>query len=344
MNIIFAGTAEFALPSLKTLLEHHTVLAVITAPDKPAGRGQKVKPSSVKKTVLEYCKKLPPLFTQPINKLAKQLAQLKPDIIIVAAYGQLLGKEILAIPRFGCLNIHPSLLPKYRGASPIQAAILNGDGETGVTIMQMNEKLDAGPIIAQEKLKLSGAETAGLLHDTLATKSASLLQRILAKIEKTESVGSSLKLGPTPQNHSQATYTQKITARDAQLNVKEPAHLLERKVRAYNPLPGAFLIIQNARCKMPARFALQKQAGGQNDKSKCKILRLKIFAAEIKNDVSASCKNTPYIPLIMYRNFPALVCGDSKLLVLTQVQPEGKKRMSGEEFARGYLIRKSNHP
>ena len=326
MNIVFAGTAEFAVPTLKTLLEHHNVLAMISAPDKPKGRGRKVKPSPIKEMVLGCCGAVE-ILTQPINKLAKQLTELKPDLIVVTAYGQLLGKEILAIPPLGCWNIHPSLLPKYRGPSPIQAAILNGDRETGVTIIQMTEKLDAGPIIAQEKVSIAPDETGGNLHDTLAEKGASLLQRTLKDFKSVVDLKSFYSI---PQNDSLAIYTKKITANDAELNPKETAEILERKIRAFNPLPGAYTITNY-------QLLITNRSCGSNQQ---KTPRLKIWRAKIKKGAKAVGSFTPDKNLIVLDGLPALLCGDGNFLLLTEVQPEGKKRISGEEFTRGYIKRK----
>ncbi len=310
LRIIFAGTTEFAVPTLKILLEHHNVLAVITAPDKPTGRGRKVKPSPVKEMVFEWAGV--PILTRPINKLVKHLTELKPDLIVVTAYGQLLSKEILAIPRYGALNIHPSLLPKYRGASPIQAAILNGDAEIGVTIIRLTNDLDAGPIISQKKIALSSDATTDLLHDELAKIGAELLQETLEKGPVFDGI---------LQNESRASYTKKITPTDAELDCKDSAVILERKVRAYNPAPGAYIKIQSSTLKA---LGVKVQNCG----------RLKIFRAYIKKDASQFSEGAPFI---INDGCPAIMCADRELLVLTEVQPEGRGRMKGADFANGYL-------
>lgn len=311
LRIIFAGTAEFATPTLKTLLERHNVLAVITSPDKPKGRGQKVKPSPITEVALGYVPphsppykgRVIPIFTKPINKLAKQLTELKPDLIVVTAYGQLLSKEIIAIPDLGCWNIHPSLLPKYRGASPIQAAILNGDTETGVTIIAMTQEMDAGPIIAQSLVPIEPNATAGSLHDTLSDEGARLL------IEALETA----PFQSRPQQHKLATYTKKITSADGELLPDESAELLERKVRAYNPAPGAFIRLKSG-------------------------ARLKVWKAEIKKDAERVPLPTSSTNIIIANRIPSLLSSSGALLLLREVQPEGRARMSGEEFARGYRM------
>jgi len=321
MKIIFAGTPDFAVPSLKTLIKHFDVCAVITQPDRPCGRGQKIKQSPVKEAVLEYNQqdkiKNIPIFTQPINQLFNQLTKLQPDLIVVAAYGQILSQKILDIPRIGAINIHASLLPKYRGPSPIQAAILNGGEHTGISIIKMTSKLDAGPIIAKAKIKITADETAGSLHDKLARLGAELLEKTLsyhperlpadkAGSERSRQKFFSAKLAN--QNDAKATYVKKITKSDAQLDLSKPAQILERQIRAYNPWPGAWIQILNSKFKI------------QNSN----IKKLKILRAKIKHKNSQTA-------------LPTIPCGDGNLLILTEVQPEGKKRMSGEEFARGYL-------
>lgn len=312
MKIIFAGTSLFAIPALHILQKDHDILAVITAPDAPRGRGKKVRPSPVKEAAREYGLAV---HDAPIHALSYAMRALHPDLMIVASYGAMVPGDVLAIPCFGALNIHPSLLPKYRGASPIQATILNGDTETGITIIRMTGALDAGPVVAQKKIALSPEITAGELHNALAAMGAKLLQETLEK-------------GPpfagVPQNESRATHTKKITPLDAELNPRESAVVLERKVRAYNPAPGTHVITQNTKYKI------------QNDNSKFKIVRLKIFRAYVKKNKSIAQYN-PSHPLVILENLPAIVCGDGNALVLTEVQPEGRNRMTGEEFVNGYL-------
>lgn len=324
MKIIFAGTPDFAVPSLKTLIKNFGIRAVITQPDRPCGRGQKIKPSPVKEIVLKYNQqekiKNIPIFTQPINQLFNQLTKLQPDLIVVAAYGQILYQKIIDIPQMGAINLHPSLLPKYRGPSPIHAAILNGDRETGVSIIKMTVGLDAGPIIAQSKIKIAAQETTGSLHDKLALLGAELLEKVLTDFKSTRDLKS---FHPYPQNNTSATYTKKNIHNDAQLDLSKSSDFLERQIRAYNPWPGAWL--------------------------KVKSYRLKIWQAKIKNNSQCArplsqaklcghaMRNSSINKLKIYQNQPAILCGDGQLLILTEVQPEGKKRMSGEEFARGYL-------
>ena len=309
LKIIFAGTPEFAVPALKALIKNHDLLAVISGADKPQGRGRKITPSPIKITALKHNLKI---FDAPINQLSTEIKKLHPDFLIAAAYGQIISKEILDLPRCGAINLHPSLLPKYRGPSPIQASILNGDAETGASIIKMTVNLDAGPIIAQSKIKIAADETAGSLHDKLARLGAELLLKAI-KLYKYKT----LKL--KPQDGSLATYTKKITAANTQLDPLQPAQTLERQIRAYNPWPGAWL-----------KFSIFNfQFSNFN--------RLKVLKAMVQKN-SQPLKSVKSIQsLIIYQNQPAVICGDGKLLILTEVQPEGKKRMNGEEFARGYL-------
>ena len=211
MNIIFAGSAQFSIPSLSKLIaSDHQLLAVYTQPDRPCGRGQKLAPTAVKQLALEHAI---PVYTPASLKTAEALATLrdfKPDIIIVIAYGQLIPEKILALPRYGCINLHPSLLPQWRGATPIQHSILNGETQTGITVMQLDAGMDSGPIIQQLKLDILPQETSGQLHDRMAALGADLILSTLNQL-----TDNSITL--TAQDHSQATYTRKINKQDAQI-------------------------------------------------------------------------------------------------------------------------------
>ena len=233
-RIIFAGTPEYAYVSLLALVDNgYDVVGVLTQPDRPAGRGQQLTASQVKKYALEKgIKVLQPLSLK--NSDAKQeIALLKPDIMIVAAYGLILPQSILDIPRLGCLNIHASLLPKWRGASPIQASIVGGDEFTGVSLMQMSSGLDCGPVFSKKCIKINENETAGELHDRLASLGSEIILSDLPKIL----AGS---LNGIAQDNSIATYTSKIQKEDAMLDWSVSADKLHRKIRAYNPVPGAY--------------------------------------------------------------------------------------------------------
>ncbi len=234
MRIVFLGTGEIGVPSLKALMEDgHDVAGVFTQPDRPAGRDMKLRPSPVKQAAMALGL---PVF-QPLRLRAAEavgeLRSLVPDLVVVVAYGQILSREVLDLPRFGCLNIHASLLPRHRGASPIQAAILAGDGESGVTIMQMDEGLDTGDILLQESFSLARHETGGGLHDRLAAQAPGLLRRVLDQIGEGT-------LRRVRQDASLATYAPKLSKDDGRIDWTLPAVEIDRRIRAFTPWPGAF--------------------------------------------------------------------------------------------------------
>lgn len=235
LRIVFAGTPEFAAESLKALLQHaaHEVIAVYTQPDRPAGRGRELKASPVKELALEH--KIP-IFQPSSLRHSEALADLealKPDLMVVAAYGLILPRAVLDIPRLGCLNVHASLLPRWRGAAPIQRAILAGDPKTGITIMQMEEGLDTGPIRYRVRCPISASDTAASLHDRLALLGGEALVAALELLEDNA-------LPSEPQNNAEATYAAKLTKEEGRLDWQRPAEDLARAIRAYNPFPVAF--------------------------------------------------------------------------------------------------------
>ena len=238
LRVIFMGTPDFAVPGLDALLERHRVEWVVTQPDRPAGRGNRIVMSPVKQAALAAGVKVaqPTSLRGPEGQqLIADIRTLAPDLIVVAAYGQILPKELLEIPRLGCLNIHASLLPRWRGASPIQAAIGAGDQTTGTTLMKMDEGLDTGPIIAQSRLTIADRMTAGELHDVLASQGAELLSTILDAFVQ----GDSSTLNATPQPTEGVTYAGKITKNDGWINWALPTRDLMNHIRAMNPWPGA---------------------------------------------------------------------------------------------------------
>jgi len=234
LNLIFAGTPEFAARSLQALLDSpHTVRAVYTQPDRPAGRGRKLKASPVKALALAH--EIPVRQPKTLRNAEAQaeLAALDADLMIVVAYGLLLPREVLQAPRLGCLNVHASLLPRWRGAAPIQRAILAGDSETGVTIMQMDEGLDTGDMLLKARTPIRDDDTAQTLHDRLAELGAQALLDALEGLQ----AGS---LRPQPQDDSQATYAAKLDKAEARIDWRRPATELARQVRAFNPWPVAY--------------------------------------------------------------------------------------------------------
>ncbi|HFD86965.1 MAG TPA: methionyl-tRNA formyltransferase [Gammaproteobacteria bacterium] len=233
MRIIYAGTPEFAVPALKSLLaSEHEVIAVYTQPDRPAGRGRKLRASPVKQVAVEAGIQV--LQPETLRDSSEQdyLRSLNADLMVVAAYGLLLPPAVLSAPRFGCVNIHASLLPRWRGAAPIHRAVLAGDHETGITIMQMAQGLDTGDILLQRALPISETTTTASLHDQLAELGAKALMEALPDIE----AGS---LQPVPQDDSQACYASKLQKSEAVIDWRQPAVDIERRVRAFNPWPVA---------------------------------------------------------------------------------------------------------
>lgn len=301
MRIVFMGTPEFALPALAALVEsRHDLVGIFTAPDRPVGRGQRPAPPPVKRFALERCLPLyqPPRLRHPSQ--VELLRSLLPDVVIVAAYGQILPRDVLAAPRLGCLNLHPSLLPRHRGASPVVGAILAGDAETGITLMQMDEGMDTGPIVAQQRVPLEGNETAGRLTDQLARLGAELLIETLP-------AWSAGALQPVPQDDSRSTYTRPLSKEDGVLDWALPAADLERSVRAYDPWPGCHTLWR-----------------GQ---------RLRVLAAAVR---SGSLEADPGTVAADPDSGDPVVQTGLDLLVLCRLQSEGRKAVSGADFLHGH--------
>jgi len=253
LRIVFAGTPEFAVPALQGLIDSkHTVIAVYTQPDRPAGRGQKLQQSAVKISALSH--RLPiyqPLnFKDPLD--VNIFKNLQADVMIVAAFGLILPPSILSVPSFGCLNIHASLLPRWRGAAPIQRAILADDKTTGITIMQMNEGLDTGDMLSHHICPIEPADTSKTLHDKLALMGKTAILETLNLLEKNA-------LNPQKQNVRLATHAAKITKAEAKINWQESASHLDRKIRAFNPWPVAFTEIAGENLRIWSAKALPPQ-------------------------------------------------------------------------------------
>jgi methionyl-tRNA formyltransferase len=243
VKIIFAGTPQFAASALAALMKHHQIVAVLTQPDRPSGRGMQLTASPVKQLATQHG--LPVL--QPASLKAEEaqqvIARLDADVMVVAAYGLILPKAVLQIPRLGCLNIHASLLPRWRGAAPIQRAILAGDAETGITIMQMDEGLDTGDMLVKSKCNIAADDTAQTLHDKLAALGAQAIVDALQQLK-------SGQLHPEKQDAQFATYAAKLTKSEAQLDWNQDAVQLERAVRGYYPFPTAIAILGDTQIKI----------------------------------------------------------------------------------------------
>ena len=312
LKIVFAGTPEFAATALAALLDsRHEVVAVYTQPDRPAGRGRRLRPSPVKALALAH--HLPVVQPESLREPAEQqaLAAWGADVMVVAAYGLILPPEVLATPRLGCINIHASLLPRWRGAAPIQRAILAGDRETGVTIMQMDAGLDTGPMLARRACPIHDTDTAGSLHDRLATLGA---EALLAVLEQLDEGG----LVPEPQDEAQATYAAKIDKAEARLDWSRPAVELHRVVCAFNPWPVAF----TTACP-----------GGD-----AAPLRLRVWAARPETGALGSPETPGAPPGTVLEAGPTgirVACGTGAL-VLTELQPPGSKPMSAAAFHNGH--------
>lgn len=325
LKIIFAGTPKFGQIILEKLIKHmpsftlspympsfvlssqgpFQPILVITAPDKPVGRKKILTPPPVKILAERY--RIPVLQPEKINNYKFTIESYEPDLIIVAAYGQILPKEILEIPKYGCLNVHPSLLPRWRGASPIQYTILEGDAEAGVSIILMDEKIDHGSIVSLKKLNEKNVKwTHAELEDKLTDLGAKLLVETIPKWLKGE-------IKPQPQDESQATYTKILERDDGKIDWRKSADEIERQVRAFNPWPGSFCFLSQ----------------------KGKDLRLKI----LKVGISLQKTHGPFgirgKTFLAPNNRIAVQTGRD-FLIIEELQLEGKKSMASEEFLEHY--------
>lgn len=290
------GSPDFALSTLRQLTQHYQVVGVVTQPDRASGRGRELKAPPVKTLAQEL--NIPVMQPQKLREpdAMQQLREWHPDLIVVAAFGQILKKDVLELPRYGCINVHASLLPRWRGAAPINAAVLAGDEETGVTIMKMDVGLDTGPMLAMKKIRIKPDDTAGSLFEALSTLGADLLIETLpAYIDG--------KLFPQPQLEEGATYAPILKKEDGHLDFNQSAIALERRIRAMNPWPGAWFEWDGNLLKV-SRGAVGKDKGLQVGSR---------FIVEGR---------------------PAVMCADGAL-ILEEVQPPGKKVMPGKAFLSG---------
>ena len=304
MRIVFIGTGEIGVPTLEALLKsEHDVVGVVTQPDKPVGRTQQIEPPPIKKVLIGRGRPpgapilQPPRIKDP-NTIEEIRAQ-TPDVIVVIAYGQILPRDVLEIPKIACLNLHASLLPRWRGAAPIQAAIAVGDQRTGITVMYMDEGLDTGDILLQRPGDILPDDTGGSLHDRLAQIAPEALLESLRLL--------AMGIAPrTPQDNTLATYAPKLKREHGKINWSESAEVIERKIRGFNPWPGAFT-----------------QIGGQN---------LKVFSATLV-DLSGQPGE------ILRSQGQLVIAAGKRALSLGDVQLEGKRRMSAAEFLRGHATK-----
>jgi methionyl-tRNA formyltransferase len=301
-RVVFFGTPSFALPTLRTLFEGpDEVIAVVTQPDREKGRGRKVLFSPVKGLALQHG--LTPLQPERAKgeTFQEALKILQPDLVVVVAYGQILPKSVLEIPKYGAINVHASLLPKYRGAAPIAWAILNGEKVTGVTTMVMEEGMDTGDILLQAEIPIGDEETCESLHDRLASLGARLLRETVEKMKAGD-------IRPLPQDHSKASYAPPLKKEDGHIVWKKEAKEIDRQVRAFNPWPGAFTIWGN-------QF-------------------LKIYKGEVREGTPTGKAGTV---VWVGSDFIEVETGKDSYRI-KEVQLEGRKRMSVRDFLSGHSI------
>ena len=253
LRIVFMGTPDFAVPTLRAIHDSgHTVVAVVTQPDRPKGRGRKLTPPPVKKAALDYDVPILQPETVRTDKFHTQLADLKPDLFVVVAFGQILPQSLLDIPSKGAINVHASLLPRHRGAAPIQWAIIKGDAQTGVTTMMMDKGMDTGDILLMRKTAIESDDTAASLHDRLSLMGARLLIDTLNELQ-----GGTLT--PTPQAHDQATYASMLKKKDGEIDWSLPAEQIERLIRGLTPWPGAYTFSDGVRLKIFKASVLDRE-------------------------------------------------------------------------------------
>jgi methionyl-tRNA formyltransferase len=306
MRVVFIGTGEIGVPTLRALLdsEEHEVVGIVTQPDKPVGRSQRIEPPPIKKALTGTA--LPILQPKRMKEPQSidEIRALAPDVIVVMAYGQILPREVLEIPSNACLNLHGSLLPRWRGAAPIQAAIAAGDRETGITLIYMDEGLDTGDMLLQRNIEIAPNETGGSLRDRLAQIAPATLLESLPLL-------SGESAPRTPQDDTLATNAPKLNREAGRIDWTESAETIERKIRAYNPWPTAFTTMA-AKSKLPRN--------------------LKIFSAIIVDHTGSPGE-------IAYADERGLViAAGSRAVSLQEVQLEGKRRMSATEFGRGFDV------
>ena len=302
MRIIFAGTPEFAAQALVQLLgAGFDIALVLTQPDRSAGRGMKANTSAVKHLAMTRRLKLLQPKTLKDPEMLKELQRAAADVMVVAAYGLLLPKTVLDLPRLGCINIHASLLPRWRGAAPIQRALLAGDAETGVSIMQMDEGLDTGPVLMQERILIAADDNAQSLHDKLARLGGESIVRALLALERGQ-------LRPQPQPATGASYAAKVQKTEAQIDWQGAASQIERAVRAFNPQPGAYTVLNGETLKI-WKTRLDYQAHGKPGE---------VISADDRGIVVA--------------------CGSGGLRI-EELQKAGGKRLPAQAFLSGFALR-----
>ena len=305
IRTIFLGTPEFGVSCLEALVQSDffDLVAVISQPDKPVGRRQELLSPAIKTTAQKY--HLPVHQPIKIKTETELIKKLDPELIVVVAYGQIIPESILAIPRFGCINVHGSLLPRYRGAACLQAAIINGDRYSGITVMQMDKGLDTGPILARKKIKLAKEETIDSLHDKLSLVGAKLLIKTLKRY-----INGRLKA--KPQSEDGASYVKMIKKEAGHLDWTKSATAIERQIRAFNPWPGSYGFLSNHKLKL--------------NKVMFKILAVRSDPIKVNSH--------PIGQIFLHNSALAVQCGQNSLVII-KLQLEGKRAMEVDEFLRG---------
>lgn len=303
MRVIFMGTPDFAVPSLEALLTKHEVVLVVTQPDKPKGRGKKMVPTPVKACALEHG--IPVLQPEKVKEpeFVEQLRSYEPDLIAVTAFGQILSEPILEMPKYGCINVHGSLLPKYRGAAPMQWSIIDGEKVTGITTMYMAKGLDSGDMLLKAEVEITDEDTFATIHDKMAVTGANLLLDTLDQLE----AGT---LERIPQDHDAATYAPMITKETGHIDWSKNRQDIINLIRGLNPVPASYTIYEEE--------------------------VLKIFGAVI-SDVQADDAANGEIVAVVKKGF-VVKCGDGCLLI-TEVQARGGKRMMTDAYLRGHAMK-----
>ena len=309
MNVLFFGTAEYAVPILQAVFRFgHTVAGVVANPDRPSGRGLRLNQPPVKLEALRM--EIPVYQPESLDEVFfKEIEDISPDIGLVAAYGKLIQRKFLDLPRFGIINVHPSLLPLYRGPSPLQQPLLRGDTETGVTIIQLTEDMDAGPVILQKKTAVHSDDNAGSLHDRLAELGGALAVQALDLIEKS-------KAEFREQDHSKAVYCKKINKEDALIQWDKPVDEIICLVRAMTPYPGAYTFSEKDRNRIKIS-EVEKESSGPPDAPPGTVMR----ASDKKGVSVAALDGTVHI---------------------IRLSPSGSRRMTSQEFVMGASIEKGD--
>lgn len=303
LKIVYMGTPEFSATVLEGLLEHYNVRAVVTQPDRKVGREGKVIYSPVKQVAMKHT--ILTIQPESIRKDIEQIMALEPDLIITCAYGQIISKGLLGLPRLGCINVHASLLPKLRGGAPIHRAILNGYKKTGITIMYMNEKMDEGDMISQKEIEITETDTAETLHDKLSILGRDLLLETLPSIIN----GTNARI---PQDPNEATYGYVIDRTDEHINFSKNKREIYNQIRGLNSWPGAYCMLEGKVLKVWESYMTDK-----------------VYSTYFDGQITE-----------IYKDGIGVKVGNGEI-VLKTVQLEGKKRMNGADFARGYANRET---